>query len=75
MIDVGLPSVCGEYHWLINSLGAEQEIEVGGEKKLNAGRKEVESERNHGATAIERHAETLLVGHDLVVMHRLMEMG
>ena len=46
-----------------------------GKTKLNAGREEVESERNHGAAAGDRRAETLLVGHDLVVMHRLMEMG
>ena len=46
-----------------------------GKTKLNAGRKEVESEGSHGAAARDRHTETLLVGHDLVVMHRLMEMG
>ena len=42
--------------------------------KLNAGKKEAESERSHGAAAGDRCAETLLVGHDLLVMHRLMEM-
>ena len=31
--------------------------------------------RSHGAAARDRHAETLLVGHELVVMDRLMEMG
>ena len=46
-----------------------------GGTKLNAVRKEAESERIHGAAAGDRHAETLLVGHDLMVMHRLMEMG
>ena len=34
-----------------------------------------DSERSHGAATGDRCAETLLVGHDLVVMHRLMEMG
>ena len=42
---------------------------------MNAGIKEAGSERSHGATTRDRCAETLLVGHDLVVMHRLMEMG
>ena len=46
-----------------------------GKIKWSAGRKEVESERSHGTAAGDRCAETLLVGHDLVVMHRLMEMG
>ena len=39
------------------------------------GLKKVELGRSHGATARDRHTETLLVAHDLVVMHRLMEMG
>ena len=35
-----------------------------------------ESEGHYlAATAGDRHAETLLVGHDLMMMHRLMEMG
>ena len=42
---------------------------------LNAGRKKGGVERSHGASAKDRSAETLLVGHDLVVMHRLMKMG
>ena len=46
-----------------------------GKTKLNARRKEVESERNHGAIARDRHAENWLVGHDLVAIHRLMETG
>ena len=46
-----------------------------GGTKLNAGRKKEELERSHGAATGDRHAETLLVGHDLVVIHRLMEMG
>ena len=41
--------------------------------KLNAGKKDAESERSHGAAAGDRHAETLLVGHNLMVVHRLME--
>ena len=45
-----------------------------GKIKLNAGRK-AESERCHGSTAGGRHAEILLIGHDLVVIHRLIEMG
>ena len=43
--------------------------------KSKVGRKEAESKRSHGAAARDRHAEALLVGHDLMVMHRLMEMG
>ena len=46
-----------------------------GKTKLNAGRKEAESKRSHGAAAGDRCAETLLVGHNLMVMHRLMEIG
>ena len=38
------------------------------------GGRRVESERHYGATK-DRHAVTLLVGHDLVVMNRLIEMG
>ena len=45
-----------------------------GKTKLNAGRKEAESGSSHGAATGERCAETLLVGYDLVVMHRLIEM-
>ena len=52
-----------------------QGIELGRENKLYAGRKKAESGRSHGATARDRHAETLLVGHNLVVMCRLMEIG
>ena len=40
---------------------------------LNAGRKRAEFRRSHEAATGDRRAETLLVGHDLVVMHRLME--
>ena len=47
--------------------------------ELNAGRKKGRLERSHGASVRDRRrgscAETLLVGHELVVMHRLMEMG
>ena len=39
------------------------------------GKVRVELEGSHGAATGDRCAETLLVGHDLVVMHRLMEMG
>ena len=40
------------------------------------GERRVESERHHGAAATrDRRAETFMVGHDLVVLHRLMEMG
>ena len=46
-----------------------------GKTKLNAGRKEAESGRRHGATAGDSHAVTLLVGQDLVVIHRLIEIG
>ena len=48
-----------------------------GRTGLNAGRKKGGAgERHHEVvTAKDRHAETLLVGHDLVVMHRLTEMG
>ena len=49
-------------------------MEPGEETILNAGRKEAESGRSHGAAIRDRHAETLLVGLDLVVIHRLMEM-
>ena len=41
--------------------------------KLNAGRKEAKSGRRYGAATGDRGTETLLIGHDLVVMHRLME--
>ena len=51
------------------------ELSKAGKTKLNAGRKKVESGRSHGATAKDRSTETLLVDHDLVVMHRLMEMS
>ena len=44
--------------------------------KLNAGRKEAESERGHGVAARDdRYAKTLPVSHSLVAIHRLMEMG
>ena len=44
--------------------------------ELNAGRRKAESERDAMKPLPEvDRAETLLVGHDLVVMHRLMEMG
>ena len=39
------------------------------------GERKAESERSHGATARDRSTETLLVRHDLVVLHRLREMG
>ena len=43
--------------------------------ELNSGRKKAESGRHHGAaTAGDKHAGTLLVGHDLVVIYRLIEM-
>ena len=44
--------------------------------ELNAGRKKDEVRGCRGAiTARDRHAETLLVGHDLVMIHRVMEIG
>ena len=43
--------------------------------KLNPARKKVEPEGSQGAAAKDRLAETLLVGHDLMVMHRLIEIG
>ena len=65
-----------EHHWLIKELLWACIIAIGEQSwegtKLDAGRKEAESGRNHG---VHRRAETLLVGHDLVVVHRLMEMG
>ena len=39
------------------------------------GERRMESGGSHGVATSERHAETLLVGHDLVEMHKLMEMG
>ena len=72
------PSVCCEYHrlikkplWYVDST----ELRYVGKTKLNAGRRRAESRRSHGTAAGDRHAENLLVGHDLVMMHRLMEMG
>ena len=47
---MGFPSVCCEYHWLINNcLVLAQGIEVGRGTKLKAGRKKAESERCHVA--------------------------
>lgn len=34
-----------------------------------------ESKRSHGAPTGDRRAEILLEGHDLMLMHRLMDMG
>ena len=39
------------------------------------GERRVESVGCHGFTAGGRNAETLLVGHDLVAIYRLIEMG
>ena len=39
------------------------------------GERRVESERHHGAAAGDRCAEILLVGHDLMVIYRLIEIG
>ena len=39
------------------------------------GERNAESERSYGAVAGDQHARTLLVGHGLVVMHRLIEIG
>ena len=50
--------------------------ELGRKTKLNAGRKKAEPGKRHVATRGERCeplAETLPAGHDLVAMHRLME--
>ena len=41
-----------------------------GKTKLNVGREGEESKKSHEAAPGVRHVETLLVGHDLVVMHR-----
>ena len=46
-----------------------------GKTKLNAERKEAKSGRSHGASAGDRGIESLLVLHDLMVMHRIIEMG
>ena len=56
-------------------LGLHREQRQAGKTKQNAGRKKAESERSHGDTAGDRCSETLLTGHDLMVMHRLVEMG
>ena len=69
--DVGFPFVCCEYHWLMKKLPwpvDRAEFRKLRKTKLNAGRKKVESERSHGASSRDR--ETLLVSHDLVVIHR-----
>ena len=44
-----------------------QNLGRAGKMKLNAEKKEAESGRRHGATAGDRHAETSLVGHTLMV--------
>ena len=51
---MGFPSVCCEYHWLIKELlwaysRAIGEQSLVGKTKQNAGRKEEELERSHGA--------------------------
>ena len=43
-----------------------------GKTELNAGRKKGQSLGHYGVTAGDRHTEALLVGHDLMVMHRLI---
>ena len=66
------------FHWSIKKLFwvlDRAELRYAGKIKWNAGRKKAESERHHGSAARERCAETLLVGHDLVVIYRLTEMG
>ena len=50
------------------------ELSIVGKTKLNAGRRKAESVRSHVALP-ETDARTLPVGHNLVVVHRLMEMG
>ena len=35
----------------------------------------VESKRSHGAVTRDKRDETLLVGHDVMVIHGLIEMG
>ena len=66
------------FYWLMNKetglAYSKVELSQAGKAKLNAGRK-AKSERSHGAAAGDRHTEILLVGHDLVMMHRLIEMG
>ena len=49
--------------------------ELGWKARQNAGRKKGGVKRHHGAASGDRCAETLLLGHDLVVIHRLIEMG
>ena len=39
------------------------------------GERRVESGKHNGSAAGDRHAETLLVGHNLMVIYRLIEMG
>ena len=77
--DVGFPFVCCEYHWLIKELswscGRVKEQSQGGKTKLNAEIKEVESGGSHGADTGDRHAETFLVGYDLMVTHKLMQIS
>ena len=46
-----------------------------GKTKVNAGTRKAESRRSHGAISGDRCAETLLLGHGLMVIHRLIDMG
>ena len=46
-----------------------------GKTQLNAGREKAMSERNYGDTVEERCGEILFVGHNLMLMHTLIEMG
>ena len=54
-------------------------MEPGRKTKLNSERKKAESERHHVAAKGDRcplePVRTLPVGHDLFVMHRLIDMG
>ena len=43
--------------------------------ELNSGKKKAESGGHHRSAAEDRCAVSLLVGNDLMVIHRLIEMG
>ena len=46
-----------------------------GKTKLNTDRKKDGIRRYHGSPARGRHAETLMEGHNLVVLYRLIKIG
>ena len=74
--DVGFLFVCCDYSWLIKELlwaysrGPKLNWRLGRRRQRQRDTMEPQLE-----TAGDRCAETLLVGHNLTVMHRLTEMG